>query len=77
MKKLLSLLLACALMLGCMSFAAAEDVVLDVIIAQYGPATEDWFLGKGMDGSNFVAKFEAANPGIKLNLQVVSWHYRF
>ncbi len=74
MKKLLSLLLACALMLGCMSFAAAEDVVLDVIIAQYGPATEDWFLGKGMDGSNFVAKFEAANPGIKLNLQVVSWN---
>ena len=27
-----------------------------------------------MDGSNFVEKFEAANPGIKLNLEVVSWN---
>ena len=27
-----------------------------------------------MDGTNFVDKFEAANPGVKLNLEVVSWN---
>ena len=54
--------------------AEAKDVTLDVIICQYGPNTEDWFLGKGMNGTNFVDKFEAENPGIKLNLQVVSWN---
>ncbi len=34
----------------------------------------EWFLGKGMNGTNFVEKFEAENPGIKLNLEVVSWN---
>ena len=53
---------------------AGDTVTLDVIICQYGPNTNDWFLGKGMDGTNFVEKFEQANPGIKLNLEVVSWN---
>ena len=57
-----------------MAFAAQADVELDVIICQYGPNTNDWFLGSGMDGSNFVEKFEAENPNIKLNLDVVSWN---
>jgi len=76
MKKVFALFLIVALML-CMvpaAFAADDDITLDVIICQYGPNTNDWFLGKGMDGSNFVEKFEAANPGIKLNLDVVSWN---
>ena len=75
MKKLLSVILALALFLslGVVS-AHAEDITLDVIIAQYGPNTQEWFLGSGMDGSNFVAKFEEANPGVKLNLEVVSWN---
>lgn len=51
---------------------AAGEITLDVIICQYGPNTQEWFLGSGMDGTNFVDKFEAANPGIKLNLEVVS-----
>ncbi len=54
--------------------SAAEEITLDVIICQYGPNTQDWFLGTGMDGTNFVDKFEAENPGIKLNLEVVSWN---
>ena len=74
MKKWFALLLCAMLAFGCVSFASAEDVTLDVIIAQYGPNTNDWFLGTGMDGSNFVAKFEEANPGVKLNLEVVSWN---
>lgn len=75
MKKIVALLLAALLAVSCISFAAAEDAItLDVIICQYGPNTQEWFLGSGMNGTNFVAKFEAANPGIKLNLQVVSWN---
>ena len=75
-KKLFALFLIAALMLCMMpaAFAADDEITLDVIICQYGPNTNEWFLGKGMDGSNFVEKFEAANPGIKLNLDVVSWN---
>ena len=57
-----------------MALTASAEVELDVIICQYGPNTNEWFLGSGMDGSNFVAKFEEANPDIKLNLDVVSWN---
>ena len=79
MKKVLCGVLAAAMTLSMtMGMAAAahaeEDIELDVIICQYGPNTNEWFLGSGMDGSNFVAKFEEANPGIKLNLDVVSWN---
>ena len=54
--------------------ASGDDIVLDVIICQYGNNTQDWFLGTGMNGTNFVDKFESENPGIKLNLEVVSWN---
>ena len=75
MKRMLALALAMLLALGCCAaFAEAEPITLNVIIAQYGPNTENWFLGNGMDGTNFVAKFEEANPDIKLNLEVVSWN---
>ena len=75
MKKFLSVVLALAmfLSLAAVTVASAEDITLDVIICEYGNNTRNWFLGEGMDGSNFVAKFEEANPGIKLNLQVISW----
>lgn len=75
MKKLTALILALMLVLGCCAFAEGSgDITLDVIICQYGPNTNDWFLGSGMNGTNFVDKFESENPGIKLNLQVVSWN---
>lgn len=81
MKKVLVVLLALLMVFSMVACGQKEDpqtegdaLTLDVIIAQYGNNTQDWFLGKGMDGSNFVEKFEAANPGIKLNLQVVSWN---
>ena len=75
MKKLLALVLAVLLVMGCCAaFAEGDEITLNVIIAEYGPNTQDWFLGSGMDGSNFVAKFEEANPGIKLNLEVISWN---
>lgn len=74
MKKLVILLLSALMILSCTGIVAADDITLDVIICQYGPNTQNWFLGDGMDGSNFVAKFEEANPGVKLNLEVVSWN---
>ena len=76
MKKLLAMLLVLVMMLSLSSaaFAADEEITLDVIICQYSSGTQDWFLGTGMDGSNFVDKFEAENPNIKLNLEVVSWN---
>ena len=76
MKKLAALVLAMLMMLSCISAASATegDITLDVIICQYGPNTQNWFLGDGIDGSNFVKLFEEANPGIKLNLEVVSWN---
>ncbi|MBR5968733.1 MAG: extracellular solute-binding protein, partial [Lachnospiraceae bacterium] len=74
-KKILSLVLDLMMAAGCLAFAMAEDeITLDVIICQYGPNTQDWFLGTGMNGTNFVDKFESENPGVKLNLEVVSWN---
>ena len=74
MKKLTTLLLVLAMLFTLCGVAFADDITLDVIIAQYGPNTNNWFLGDGMGGSNFVKKFEEANPGVKLNLEVVSWN---
>ena len=75
MKKIFALaLVLCMVFSFCAVSASADDITLDVIICQYGPNTQEWFLGKGMNGTNFVEKFEAENPGIKLNLEVVSWN---
>ncbi len=55
---------------------SGDGVTLDVIICQYGPNTNDWFLrgSTGMNGTSFVDKFEKENPDISLNLEVVSWN---
>ncbi len=55
---------------------SGDALTLDVIICQYGPNTNDWFLrgSTGMNGTSFVDKFEQENPDIKLNLEVVSWN---
>ncbi|MCR5087936.1 MAG: extracellular solute-binding protein [Oscillospiraceae bacterium] len=76
MKKTFALILALVMVfaLAVPTAFAEDEITLDVIICQYGPNTQEWFLGSGMNGSNFVDKFEAENPGIKLNLEVVSWN---
>ena len=75
MKKIVALLLTLLITISCISFAAAEgDITLDVIICQYGNNTTNWFTGTGINGKSFVQLFEEANPGIKLNLEVVSWN---
>ena len=47
--------------------AAAEKVEVTMIAAQYGNETADWWKG-------FEADFEAANEGIDLVVDVVSWN---
>ena len=47
--------------------AAAEKVEVNMIAAQYGNETADWW-------ANFVAEFNAANPNINLVVDVVSWN---
>ncbi|MCE5344475.1 MAG: extracellular solute-binding protein [Eubacteriales bacterium] len=75
MKKIVALLLSILITISCIGFAAAEgDITLDVIICQYGNNTNNWFTGTGINGKNYVQLFEEANPGIKLNLEVVSWN---
>ena len=50
MKKFATLMLALAMLISCAAFGMAEDITLDVIICQYGPKTNDWFTGTGMNG---------------------------
>jgi len=47
--------------------AAAEKVEVNMIAAQYGNETADWW-------ADFVAKFNAANENINLVVDVVSWN---
>ena len=47
--------------------APAEKVEVDMIAAQYGTQTADWW-------ANFVKEFNAANENINLTVDVVSWN---
>ncbi len=88
MKKLISLLLVLAMALALVACggtteapaetkapeaaapeapAAAEKVEVKMIAAQYGNETAAWW-------ADFVAKFNAANEGINLTVDVVSWN---
>ena len=46
---------------------AGENVTVTMIAAQYGPKTGDWWV-------DFEKKFEAANEGIDLVVDCVSWN---
>ena len=71
MKKFLALLLAVVMMLGLVACGNGgtedEGITVNVIAAQYGTQTADWWKG-------FEEKFEAANEGIDLVVDVVSWN---
>jgi len=47
--------------------AAPEKVAVNMVAAQYGTQTADWW-------ADFVVKFEDANPDIDLTVDVVSWN---
>ena len=75
MKKVIALLLALVMVFGlvaCGEKAPAADegtegVTVTMIAAQYGTQTADWWKG-------FEEKFETANEGIDLVVDVVSWN---
>ena len=71
MKKLFALLLALTMVMGLVACGngggSDEKVTLNVIAAQYGPNTADWWKG-------FETDFEAANKNIDLVVDVVSWN---
>ena len=71
MKKFLALLLAVVMMLGLVACGNGgtedEKITVDVIAAEYGLQTKEWWVG-------FEADFEAANEGIDLVVDVVSWN---
>lgn len=73
MKKILATTLAFAMVLGTAPTAlaeSAEKTTLNVIISQYGDHTQEWWLGE----NGFEGTFEAANPDIDLNIEIVSWN---
>ena len=47
--------------------AADSKTTLDVIISQYGTQTQAWW-------SQFEKDFEAENPDVDLNIEIVSWN---
>ena len=73
MKKILALILALVLCFSLVACGGGEDsgeaegVTVTLIAAQYGTQTADWW-------KEFEAKFEAANEGIDLVVDVVSWN---
>lgn len=69
MKRVLTTGVALSMMLSMapVTASAEEAVSIDVIAAQYGQQTADWW-------ANFVTEFNEANPGINLNVEVVSWN---
>ena len=84
MKKFFALLLALTMVLSLVACGGSDDaaetpaddaateetvegVTVEVIAAQYGTQTADWWKG-------FEADFEAANEGIDLVVDVVSWN---
>ena len=59
--------LSMALSMAPVTASAADKVDINVIAAQYGQQTADWW-------ANFVTEFNEANPDINLNVEVVSWN---
>jgi len=80
MKKFLAILLALTMVFALAACGTSsstgekkttgEDITLDIIISQYSDNTQAWWAKDG----DYIKAFEAANPGIKLNVEVVSWN---
>ncbi len=69
MKKIIAMLLALVMALGLVACGngGGDKVELEVIAAEYGTQTKEWWTG-------FEADFEAANENIDLVVDVVSWN---
>ncbi len=70
MKKLIAMLLVLAMTLavcGMTAYADGDKITVNVVAAQYGTKTADWWKG-------FEANFEKANENIDLVVDVISWN---
>ena len=68
MKKIIALLLVLVMVLSLAACGGKkDDKTLNVIAAQYGGKTAEWWAG-------FEKDFEAANPGVDLVVDVPSWN---
>jgi len=69
MKKIIAMLLVLVMALSLVACGGGSDekVTLNVIAAEYGTQTKEWWTG-------FEADFEAANENIDLVVDVVSWN---
>ena len=75
MKKFLTMMLAVVMVFSITACGSSSDggsasgdkIELNVIAAQYGTQTADWW-------ADFTDSFNADNPGIDLNVEVVSWN---
>lgn len=66
-KKVLAMAAVTAMVAAAPTVCFADDVEVNVIAAEYGQNTAEWW-------ANFVEDFNNDNPGIKLNVEVVSWN---
>ncbi len=66
-KKVLALAAVAAMVAAVPAVSYADDVEVNVIAAEYGQNTAEWW-------ADFVTDFNNDNPGIKLNVEVVSWN---
>ncbi len=66
-KKFLAVATIAAMVAAVPTVCYADDTEVNVIAAEYGQNTAEWW-------ANFVEDFNKDNPGIKLNVEVVSWN---
>ncbi|MDO4523084.1 MAG: extracellular solute-binding protein [Eubacteriales bacterium] len=66
-KKVMAMIAASAMAASFSMVGSAEDIEINVIAAEYGQNTADWW-------KTFQEDFNNDNPGIKLNAEVVSWN---
>ncbi|MFR8169905.1 MAG: ABC transporter substrate-binding protein [Marvinbryantia sp.] len=66
-KKFLAMAAVASMVAAVPAVCSAEDVEINVIAAEYGQNTADWW-------ANFVEDFNNDNAGIKLTVEVVSWN---
>lgn len=66
MKKILAILLVLCSLISAVGIAEADPIELKLIIGLYSTNTEPYLL-------EVIDKFEAANPGVKVTLEVLGW----
>lgn len=75
MKKFLTLLLAALMLLSLASFAIAEETT-ELVMWTFPFSNDDTAAEERERYDNMIAEFEAANPGIKVTIEIIPWGNR-